>query len=118
MERYDKLILAPGARPLKPPIPGIDLPGLFTIRTIPDSRLVRQWIDDRKASSAVVVGGGFIGMEMAENLVARGLGVTLVEGAGQVGCCCCGQDRRKLSRLHMAAAGLAADCVSHVMDHD
>jgi len=83
-EPYDKLILSPGARAIKPPIPGIDLPGIFTLRTIPDSRKVKEWIEERSAKSAVVVGGGFIGMEMAENLVELGLKVTLVEGASQI----------------------------------
>jgi len=84
VERYDKLVLAPGASALTPPIPGIDLPGLFSLRTIPDSRLMRDWITDHGVKTAVVVGGGFIGIEMAENLAERGIAVTLVEGQPQI----------------------------------
>lgn len=83
-ERYDALVLSPGATPIKPPFPGLDLPGIFTLRTIPDSQQIRDWIDTRKAKRAVVVGGGFIGLEMAENLHARGLAITLVEAAPHV----------------------------------
>lgn len=83
-EKYDALVLSPGAVPVKPPLPGIDLPGIFTVRNIPDARAIRQWIETRQAQSAVVVGGGFIGLEMAENLIHRGLKVTIVEMLGQV----------------------------------
>jgi NADPH-dependent 2,4-dienoyl-CoA reductase/sulfur reductase-like enzyme/rhodanese-related sulfurtransferase len=83
-ERYDALVLAPGAAPVRPPLPGIDLPGVFTLRSIPDSRKIRDWIEQKKARSAVVVGGGFIGLEMAENLVQRGLQVTVLEMLSQV----------------------------------
>ncbi|MCK8600387.1 FAD-dependent oxidoreductase [Desulfoferrobacter suflitae] len=83
-ERYDALVLSPGAAPIKPPLAGIDLPGIFTVRTIPDSRRIKEWIIDKKAASAVVVGGGFIGLEMAENLVNLGLSVTIVEMQPQV----------------------------------
>jgi NADPH-dependent 2,4-dienoyl-CoA reductase/sulfur reductase-like enzyme/rhodanese-related sulfurtransferase len=83
-ERYDALVLAPGAAPVRPSIPGIDLPGIFSLRTIPDSRQIRDQIAARKANRAVVVGGGFIGLEMTENLVRRGLSVTIVEMLPQV----------------------------------
>ncbi len=83
-ESYDALVLAPGAAPIRPPIPGLDLPGIFSIRTIPDARQVRAWISERQARSALIVGGGFIGLEMAENLVHRGLKVTIVEKADQL----------------------------------
>ena len=83
-ERYDVLVLAAGAAPLRPPLPGIDLPGIFALRTIPDSRRIREWIDARAARRAVIVGGGFIGLEMAENLAQRGLAVTVVEMAPHV----------------------------------
>lgn len=78
-EAYDALVLAPGASPVRPPIEGLDLPGVFFVRTIPDSRAIRRMIDERNAASAVVVGGGYIGIEMTENLVRRGLQVTVVE---------------------------------------
>lgn len=74
---YDKLILAPGATPLRPPLPGIDLPGVFTLRDLADAD--RLHAATLKAKRAVLVGGGFIGVEMAENLVHRGIAVTLVE---------------------------------------
>ena len=83
-ESYDTLVLSPGATPIRPPLPGIDLPGIFTVRSIPDSVAIREWIDKCRAKSAVVVGGGFIGLEMAENLVHRGLDVSVVEMLGQV----------------------------------
>jgi NADPH-dependent 2,4-dienoyl-CoA reductase/sulfur reductase-like enzyme/rhodanese-related sulfurtransferase len=83
-ESYDALVLATGAAPVRPPIPGIDLPGIFSLRTIPDSRQIREQIAERKAKRAVVVGGGFIGLETTENLVRRGLSVTIVEMLAQV----------------------------------
>ena len=69
---------------VRPPLPGIDLPGIFVLRSIPDSREIRAWITEKQARSAVIVGGGFIGLEMAENLVHRGLSVTVVEMLNQV----------------------------------
>ncbi len=83
-EPYDALVLSPGATAIRPPLPGIDLPGIFVVRTIPDSREIRAWMTETSAKSAVVVGGGFIGLEMAENLVHRGLDVTVVEMLDQV----------------------------------
>ncbi len=81
-ETYDALVLAPGARAIRPPIEGIDLPGIFVVRTIPDTRKIREAVEG--ATSAVVVGAGFIGLEMAENLARRGLEVTVIELADQV----------------------------------
>ncbi len=81
---YDALVLSPGASPVRPPLPGIDLPGIFTLRTLPDSEDIREWIESRNPRRAVVVGGGFIGLEMAENLVHRGIDVTIVEAANQL----------------------------------
>jgi NADPH-dependent 2,4-dienoyl-CoA reductase/sulfur reductase-like enzyme/rhodanese-related sulfurtransferase len=78
-EQYDSLVLSPGAYPIRPPVPGVDLPGIFTLRTIPDSRRIRDWKTQTDAKRAVIVGGGFIGLEMAENLVKLGLSVTIVE---------------------------------------
>ena len=83
-EPYDALVLSPGAAPIRPPWPGIDLPGIFTLRSVPDSREIRNWIETQKPRTAVVVGGGFIGLEMAENLRHRGVDVTIVELANQV----------------------------------
>ena len=83
-ETYDALVLSPGASPIKPQMPGIDLPGLFSLRTIPDSRQIKDWITRHKAKHAVIVGGGYIGMEMTENMLKLGLGVTVVEMQPQV----------------------------------
>lgn len=84
VEAYDALVLSPGASPFRPPVEGIDLPGVFSLRTIPDSREIRQWLDEREVKNAVVIGGGFIGLEMAENLTHRGVQVTIVEMLDQV----------------------------------
>ncbi|MGC9157372.1 MAG: FAD-dependent oxidoreductase [Terracidiphilus sp.] len=83
-EPYDQLVLSPGASPIRPRWSGIHLPGIFTLRTIPDSREIRDWIDSRHPQKAIVVGGGFIGLEMAENLAHRGIKVTVVELANQL----------------------------------
>ena len=84
LERYDVLVLSPGAAPIRPLLPGVNLPGVFAVRTIPDSRRIRSWITDHSAKTAVVVGGGFIGLEMVENLIHRELAVTVLEKLPQV----------------------------------
>jgi NADPH-dependent 2,4-dienoyl-CoA reductase/sulfur reductase-like enzyme/rhodanese-related sulfurtransferase len=81
---YDKLVLSPGAAPLRPPLPGIDHSRVFSIRTIEDADRIRELLDTQDAGKAVVVGGGFIGLEMTEALHHRGLDVALVEMADQV----------------------------------
>lgn len=81
-ESYDKLILAPGAAPIRPPIPGIDLPGVYTLRNLSDAD--RLHAAALAAKRALVVGGGFIGIEMAENLVRRGVETVVVERNSQV----------------------------------
>ncbi len=78
-ESYDKLLLAPGAKPIVPKIPGIDAKRLFTLRTVEDTFAIKQFITQNPVRSAVVVGGGFIGLEMAENLRALGMDVTIVQ---------------------------------------
>ncbi|MCM3124115.1 MULTISPECIES: CoA-disulfide reductase [unclassified Mesobacillus] len=84
-ETYDVLVLSPGASPIKPPIPGIDeAEALFTLRNIPDTDKIKAYVDERKPKKATVIGGGFIGVEMAENLWERGVEVTLVEMADQI----------------------------------
>jgi NADPH-dependent 2,4-dienoyl-CoA reductase/sulfur reductase-like enzyme/rhodanese-related sulfurtransferase len=83
-ERYDDLILSPGAAPLVPPIPGIDREGHFVVRSIPDVDRIDGWIKAKNAKTAVVAGGGYIGLEMAEQLHRRGLTVTIVERLPQV----------------------------------
>jgi NADPH-dependent 2,4-dienoyl-CoA reductase/sulfur reductase-like enzyme/rhodanese-related sulfurtransferase len=100
-ESYDKLVLSPGAASIRPPLPGIDLPGIFHVRTVPDARAIREWIERgttfltgmynysgiqfvKPPRRAVVIGGGFIGLETAENLAHAGFEVTLVEMLDQV----------------------------------
>lgn len=83
-ESYDRIILSPGAEPLKPPLEGINSENIYSLRSIPDSDLIKARVDEKKPESAVVVGGGFIGLEMAENLVHRGVKVTIVEMLDQV----------------------------------
>ena len=83
-ESYDKLILSTGARPIKPNFEGIDNERIFTLRTVEDTLRIKQFTEDKRPESAVVVGGGFIGIEVAENLRRLGMDVTLVEAAPQV----------------------------------
>jgi NADPH-dependent 2,4-dienoyl-CoA reductase/sulfur reductase-like enzyme/rhodanese-related sulfurtransferase len=100
-ETYDKLVLSPGAVSVRPPLPGIDLPGIFHVRTVPDARAIVEWVEKgnpfisgmhkysgfqtlRPKAKAVVIGGGFIGLEMVENLVHKNFEVTLVEMIDQV----------------------------------
>jgi NADPH-dependent 2,4-dienoyl-CoA reductase/sulfur reductase-like enzyme/rhodanese-related sulfurtransferase len=95
-ESYDKLVLSPGAASVHPALPGIDLPGIFHVRTVPDAKTIREWIEKgttflagmynysgiqmiKPVRRAVVVGGGFIGLETAENLVHLGFNVTLIQ---------------------------------------
>jgi NADPH-dependent 2,4-dienoyl-CoA reductase/sulfur reductase-like enzyme len=98
---YDKLVLSPGAVAVHPPLPGVDLPGIFHVRTVPDAKTIREWVERgttflsgmfaysgiqalKPARRAVVVGGGFIGLETAENLVHLGFDVTLVQKPDQL----------------------------------
>lgn len=83
-ETYDKLLLSPGARPIKPDFAGVESDRIFTLRTVEDTLKIKAYLTTRRPQSAVVVGGGFIGIEVAENLRACGVGVTLVEAAGQL----------------------------------
>jgi NADPH-dependent 2,4-dienoyl-CoA reductase/sulfur reductase-like enzyme/rhodanese-related sulfurtransferase len=100
-ESYDKLVLSPGAPSVHPPLPGIDLPGIFHVRTVPDVKKIREWLEKgttflagmynysgiqmlKPTRRAVVVGGGFIGLEMAENLVHLGFNVTLIQKLPQL----------------------------------
>ncbi|RJP94657.1 MAG: CoA-disulfide reductase [Desulfobacteraceae bacterium] len=83
-EPYDKIILSPGAEPFVPSIEGIHCNNIFNLRNIPDSDRIKKFVDEQKPETAVVVGGGFIGLEMAENLVIRGVKTTIVEKSDQV----------------------------------
>lgn len=83
-ESYDDLILSPGASPIRPPIEGIDDPRIFTLRNIPDTDNIKKYIDEKKPVRALVVGGGYIGLEMAESLHHAGIQVTICEKLEQV----------------------------------
>lgn len=83
-ESYDKLILSPGAEPLRPGIEGINSKKIFTLRNVPDTDTIKNYVDQNKPRHAVVVGGGFIGLEMAENLHDLGINIAVVEMANQV----------------------------------
>jgi len=100
-ESYDKLVLSPGAASVHPPLPGIDLPGIFHVRTVPDARTIREWVAQgteflagmykysgiqyvKPTTRAVVIGGGFIGLETAENLIHMGFEVTLIQKPPQL----------------------------------
>lgn len=83
-ESYDKLILSPGAKPIKPNFKGMDSDKIFTIRTVEDTLKIKKYISDNEPKSAVVVGGGFIGIEMAENLRKLKINVTLIEASNQL----------------------------------
>lgn len=84
VESYDKLLLSPGAVPFRPNLPGIDLPGIFTLRNVADTDRIKKYISENNVRRAVVIGGGFIGLEMAENLRDAGAGVDVVEMGAQV----------------------------------
>ncbi|MEO2203137.1 FAD-dependent oxidoreductase [Paenibacillus pabuli] len=83
-ESYDELILSPGAKPIVPDLPGKDNPLIYTVRSIPDIDRIKKQISSSNNQSTIVIGGGFIGVEMAENLKEAGLNVTLIEGNGQL----------------------------------
>ena len=83
-ESYDKLLLSPGASPVCPPLPGIDSEGIFTLRNVADTDRIKQYMQHHTVRRAVIVGGGFIGLEMAENLQHAGAQVSVVEMANQV----------------------------------
>ncbi len=83
-ENYDKLLLSPGSTPVVPPLKGIDSEGIFTLRNVTDTDRIKSYLNTHKIQDAVVVGGGFIGLEMAENLQHAGARVSIVEMADQV----------------------------------
>ena len=83
-EHYDKLLLSPGAKPVRPNLPGMDSSKIFTLRTVEDTFRIKEFVDLQKPKSAVLVGGGFIGLEMAENLRHLGLDVTIVQRPKQL----------------------------------
>lgn len=83
-ETYDKLLLSPGASPVRPPLPGIDAEGIFTLRNVNDTDRIKTYLTTKSVKRAVVVGAGFIGLEMAENLHHAGVDVSVVEMGNQV----------------------------------
>ena len=83
-ETYDKLLLSPGASPVRPPLAGIDLPGIFTLRNVNDTDRIKAFVTQKQVKRAVIIGGGFIGLEMAENLHQIGVEVAVVEMGNQV----------------------------------
>lgn len=96
---YDKLVLATGAKAVIPPIKGVDSPHVFSLRTLDDMKKIADFINQKKPQKAVVIGTGFIGLEVCENLAARGIGVTLIE------------------KLPQVAPGLDSDMAAYVQEH-
>jgi NADPH-dependent 2,4-dienoyl-CoA reductase/sulfur reductase-like enzyme len=84
METYDKLILSPGAEPIRPPLPGITLDGIFTLRNVNDTDYIKSFVNQKSVKKAVVIGAGFIGLEMAENLHDLGMQVSIIEMGNQI----------------------------------
>jgi NADPH-dependent 2,4-dienoyl-CoA reductase/sulfur reductase-like enzyme/rhodanese-related sulfurtransferase len=82
-EAYDVLVLAPGAAPIRPPLPGIDLPGIFSLRSLQDADAIQSWLNDYRPPRAIVIGAGYIGLEMAENFSRRGMEVEIIERLNQ-----------------------------------
>ncbi|QUH30631.1 DsrE/DsrF/DrsH-like family protein [Vallitalea guaymasensis] len=104
-ETYDNLVLSPGSTPIKPPIPGIDKDNIFSLWNIPDTDAIKAFLDRRSVKKVTVIGGGFIGIEMAENMYDRGLEVNLVEMADQV-MAPVDYDMAQLIHGHMAQKGI------------
>lgn len=83
-ESYDRLVLSPGAEPVRPPLSGIDLPGIYTVRNVNDTDRIKGYVEMNQTAKAIVIGAGFIGLEMAENLHHLGVEVTVIEMGDQV----------------------------------
>ena len=83
-DHYDRLIIATGARPLVPPMEGIDLKGVFSLRTINDSLKIKDYLQKENPQKAVIIGGGYIGLEMAENLLENGCSISIIERAPHI----------------------------------
>ena len=83
-ERYDKLILSPGAEPLRPPLPGINSEGIFTLRNVKDTDYIKSYVQQKHIKKAIIIGAGFIGLEMAENFYDLGLHVSIIEMGNQI----------------------------------
>ena len=83
-ESYDKLVLSPGAEPIRPPLPGISIEGIFTLRNVSDTDYIKAFVQKEGIKKAVIIGAGFIGLEMAENLYELGMDVSIIEMANQI----------------------------------
>ncbi|HPV43005.1 MAG TPA: FAD-dependent oxidoreductase [Spirochaetota bacterium] len=105
---YDRLVLSPGAEPVRPPIPGIDTDGIFTLRNVADTDRIKKHLHEKRPKKALVVGGGFIGLEMAENLRGLGIDVTVVEMADQV---MANLDREIASEVHQQLASQGVELI-------
>lgn len=103
-ETYDKLLLSPGASPVRPPLEGINSEGIFTLRNVDDTDRIKAYVENHNVKRAVIVGGGFIGLEMAENLCLAGAQVAVVEMAPQV-----------MSPIDYSMAALVHE---HLLQHD
>ena len=105
-EEYDRLIIATGAEPFVPPVEGKDLPGVFCVRTPDDAVAVREYIEKENCRKAVVCGAGFIGLEVAENLMAQGLGVTVIDAASQIMPNAFDEEMANYAKRQIKAAGM------------
>ena len=105
-ESYDKLIIATGAVPFVPPVEGVSLPGVFCVRTPDDAVSARTYVEEQKCRKAVVCGAGFIGLEVAENLMALGLEVTVIDAAPQIMPNAYDEEMADYAKKQLKAAGM------------